>query len=111
MALTVWTYDWVPEGPRGFVRDLRLPRALQAVVASGLRRRTFDRSGRNFRTILGRGSGNTARIRSTGAVARSARSRYRPSHSWWRASTYASTRAAFAPASGGCTRQSAALRS
>jgi glutathione S-transferase len=22
--LTVWTYDWVPEGPRGFVRDLRL---------------------------------------------------------------------------------------
>ncbi|MGE0791258.1 MAG: glutathione S-transferase family protein [Sandaracinaceae bacterium] len=20
----VWTYDWVPEGPRGFVRDLRL---------------------------------------------------------------------------------------
>lgn len=21
---TVWTYDWVPEGPRGFVRDLRL---------------------------------------------------------------------------------------
>lgn len=24
MALTIWTYDWVPEGPRGFVRDLRL---------------------------------------------------------------------------------------
>ena len=23
-ALTIWTYDWVPEGPRGFVRDLRL---------------------------------------------------------------------------------------
>jgi len=22
--LTVWTYDWVPPGPRGFVRDLRL---------------------------------------------------------------------------------------
>jgi glutathione S-transferase len=22
--LTIWTYDWVPEGPRGFVRDLRL---------------------------------------------------------------------------------------
>jgi glutathione S-transferase len=22
--LTVWTYDWVPEGPRGFVRDIRL---------------------------------------------------------------------------------------
>jgi glutathione S-transferase len=21
---TIWTYDWVPEGPRGFVRDLRL---------------------------------------------------------------------------------------
>lgn len=23
-GLIVWTYDWVPEGPRGFVRDLRL---------------------------------------------------------------------------------------
>jgi glutathione S-transferase len=22
--LTIWTYDWVPESPRGFVRDLRL---------------------------------------------------------------------------------------
>ena len=22
--LAIWTYDWVPEGPRGFVRDLRL---------------------------------------------------------------------------------------
>jgi glutathione S-transferase len=22
--LVVWTYDWVPEGPRGFVRDIRL---------------------------------------------------------------------------------------
>ena len=22
--LTIWTYDWVPEMPRGFVRDLRL---------------------------------------------------------------------------------------
>jgi glutathione S-transferase len=22
--LTIWTYDWVPHGPRGFVRDLRL---------------------------------------------------------------------------------------
>ena len=23
-ALIIWTFDWVPEGPRGFVRDLRL---------------------------------------------------------------------------------------
>jgi glutathione S-transferase len=23
-GLTIWTYDWVPEGSRGFVRDLRL---------------------------------------------------------------------------------------
>lgn len=23
-AITIWTYDWVPEVPRGFVRDLRL---------------------------------------------------------------------------------------
>jgi len=22
--VTIWTYDWVPEGPRGFVRDMRL---------------------------------------------------------------------------------------
>lgn len=22
--LTIWTFDWVPDGPRGFVRDLRL---------------------------------------------------------------------------------------
>jgi len=22
--LTIWTFDWVPKGPRGFVRDLRL---------------------------------------------------------------------------------------
>ena len=29
MALTVWTYDWVPDGPRGFVRDLRLRWALE----------------------------------------------------------------------------------
>lgn len=29
MALIVWTYDWVPNGPRGFVRDLRLRWALE----------------------------------------------------------------------------------
>ncbi|WP_284734369.1 glutathione S-transferase family protein [Sphingosinicella terrae] len=32
MALTVWTYDWVPggeKGPRGYVRDLRLRWALE----------------------------------------------------------------------------------
>ncbi len=23
-TLTIWTYDWVPDGPRGFVRDIRL---------------------------------------------------------------------------------------
>jgi len=23
-ALTIWTFDWVPEGPRGYVRDFRL---------------------------------------------------------------------------------------
>lgn len=27
--LTVWTYDWVPEGPRGYVRDVRLRWALE----------------------------------------------------------------------------------
>ena len=24
MTLTIWTYDWVPNGPRGHVRDIRL---------------------------------------------------------------------------------------
>ena len=42
--LTIWTYDWVPEGPRGFVRDLRLrwaceeaelPYAVQTVPFKG----------------------------------------------------------------------------
>ncbi|TBW53347.1 glutathione S-transferase family protein [Marinobacter halodurans] len=42
--LTIWTYDWVPEGPRGFVRDLRLrwaceeaglPYAVQTVPFDG----------------------------------------------------------------------------
>ena len=27
--LTIWTYDWVPQGPRGLVRDLRLRWACQ----------------------------------------------------------------------------------
>jgi glutathione S-transferase len=42
--VTIWTYDWVPEGPRGFVRDLRLrwaceeaglPYAVQTVPFEG----------------------------------------------------------------------------
>lgn len=42
--LTIYTYDWVPEGPRGFVRDLRLrwaceeaglPYAVQTVPFEG----------------------------------------------------------------------------
>ena len=28
MTLTIWTYDWVPRGPRGHVRDIRLRWAL-----------------------------------------------------------------------------------
>ncbi len=27
--ITIWTYDWVPKGPRGFVRDIRLRWALE----------------------------------------------------------------------------------
>ena len=23
-GLVIWTFDWTPEGPRGFVRDIRL---------------------------------------------------------------------------------------
>jgi glutathione S-transferase len=29
MSLTIWTYDWVPQGPRGHVRDIRLRWALE----------------------------------------------------------------------------------
>lgn len=41
--LTVWTYDWVPEGPRGFVRDVRLRWAAEeAGLAYDVRTVTFD---------------------------------------------------------------------
>ena len=46
MALTVWTYDWVPEGPRGFVRDLRLRWALEeAGLPYAVRSTPFDARG------------------------------------------------------------------
>ncbi len=42
-ALTIWTYDWVPEGPRGFVRDLRLRWACEeAGLAYDVRTVPFD---------------------------------------------------------------------
>jgi glutathione S-transferase len=41
--LIVWTYDWVPEGPRGFVRDLRLRWACEeAGLAYSVRTIPFD---------------------------------------------------------------------
>lgn len=41
--LTIWTYDWVPEGPRGFVRDLRLRWACEeAGFAYAVRTVPFD---------------------------------------------------------------------
>lgn len=41
--LTIWTYDWVPEGPRGFVRDLRLRWAAEeAGLAYDIRTVPFD---------------------------------------------------------------------
>jgi glutathione S-transferase len=41
--LTIWTYDWVPEGPRGFVRDLRLRWACEeAGLAYTIRSIPFD---------------------------------------------------------------------
>jgi glutathione S-transferase len=41
--LTIWTYDWVPEGPRGFVRDMRLRWACQeAGLAYTVRSVPFD---------------------------------------------------------------------
>ena len=41
--LTIWTLDWVPEGPRGFVRDLRLRWACEeAGLAYAIRTVPFD---------------------------------------------------------------------
>jgi glutathione S-transferase len=41
--LTLWTYDWVPEGPRGFVRDLRLRWACEeAGLTYAIRTIPFD---------------------------------------------------------------------
>src|SRR5215813_9157637 len=41
--LIVWTYDWVPEGPRGFVRDLRLRWACEeAGLAYAVRTVAFE---------------------------------------------------------------------
>jgi len=41
--LTIWTLDWVPEGPRGFVRDLRLRWACEeAGFAYTVRTIAFD---------------------------------------------------------------------
>lgn len=41
--LVIWTYDWVPEGPRGFVRDLRLRWACEeAGLAYTVRTIPFD---------------------------------------------------------------------
>jgi glutathione S-transferase len=41
--LIIWTYDWVPEGPRGLVRDLRLRWACEeAGLAYAVRTVPFD---------------------------------------------------------------------
>ena len=41
--LVIWTYDWVPEGPRGFVRDMRLRWACEeAGLAYSVRTVPFD---------------------------------------------------------------------
>jgi glutathione S-transferase len=41
--LTIWTLDWVPEGPRGFVRDLRLRWACEeAGLAYAIRTIRFE---------------------------------------------------------------------
>lgn len=41
--LVIWTYDWVPQGPRGFVRDLRLRWACEeAGLAYAIRTVPFD---------------------------------------------------------------------
>jgi glutathione S-transferase len=41
--LIIWTYDWVPEGPRGFVRDMRLRWACEeAGLAYSVKSVPFD---------------------------------------------------------------------
>jgi glutathione S-transferase len=48
--ITISTYDWVPEGPRGFVRDLRLRWACEeAGLAYAVRAIPFDRRGPEHR--------------------------------------------------------------
>ena len=45
-ALTIWTYDWVPAGPRGHVRDIRLRWACEeAGLAYQVRSVPFDNRG------------------------------------------------------------------
>ncbi len=45
-TVTIWTYDWVPKGPRGFVRDLRLRWALEeAGIAYRVATVPFDERG------------------------------------------------------------------
>ena len=42
-SLTIWTLDWVPDGPRGFVRDLRLRWACEeAGIPYAVRTVPFD---------------------------------------------------------------------
>lgn len=44
--VTIWTYDWVPAGPRGFVRDFRLRWALEeAGIAYSVATVPFDERG------------------------------------------------------------------
>jgi glutathione S-transferase len=44
--LVVWTYDWAPQGPRGFVRDIRLRWACEeAGLAYAVRTVPFDDRG------------------------------------------------------------------
>lgn len=46
MTLTIWTYDWVPKAPRGFVRDLRLRWALEeAGLPYSVQSTPFDERG------------------------------------------------------------------
>lgn len=45
-GVTIWTYDWVPIGPRGYVRDLRLRWALEeAGINYGVASVPFDSRG------------------------------------------------------------------
>src|SRR5438105_30421 len=87
--LTIWTYDWVPAGARGFVRDLRLRWAAEeASLAYDVRTVPFEDRETNhldrqpFGHVPVRVDGHGERSATEAYVARvTARAAFRKAHS------------------------------